>query len=76
MATNYYEIRYLNSDGTQSARAYTYFSRMDLVLGQKVISPTVKNDKQIGVVFAVNCPEPGFACREIVEIAPEEDDNA
>ena len=76
MATNYYEIRYLNSDGTQSARAYTYFSHMDLALGQKVICPTYKNDRQLGIVFAVNCPEPGFSCKEITEIIPEDEDNA
>lgn len=73
MGTPYYEIKYLNSDGTQSARSYTYFSRQDLALGKKVIAPTFKNERQVGVVFAVNCPEPGFKCREIVEVLEEED---
>ena len=76
MGTPYYEIKYLNSDGTQSVRTYTYFSRKDLALGKKVIAPTFKNEKQVGVVFAVNVPEPGFPCKEITEIIPEEEDDA
>lgn len=74
MGTDFYEIRYLNPDGTQSARSYTYYSRKELALGQKVVSPTFKNERQVGVVFAVNCPEPDFKCREITEVLPEEDD--
>ena len=76
MGTPYYEIKYLNSDGTQSARAYTYYSALELRLGQKIVSPTFKNDKQVGMVVAVNCPDPGFACKEITEIIPEEEDDA
>ena len=76
MGTDFYEIKYLNPDGTQSARSYTYFSRKDLSLGQKVVAPTFKNERQVGVVFAVNVPEPTFKCREITEIVPEGEDDA
>lgn len=72
MGTSYVEVKYLNSDGTQSARAYTYFSNLDLKLKQKVYAPTARNPKQEAMVVAVNCPEPPFPCKEITEIMPEE----
>lgn len=74
MATDYYEVQYKQGENEWSQRAYTYYSRLDLKLGQKVYAPTVKNPRQEARVFAVNCPKPNFPCKEIVEVMTEEDD--
>lgn len=74
MGTNYVEVQYRQGENEWSQRKYTYYSALDLRLGQKVYAPTVKNPRQEARVFAVNVPEPGFVCKEIVEVMPEEDD--
>lgn len=68
----YVEVKYTTSDGVTGGRTYTYKTRMDLRLGQKVFAPTYRSDRSEAVVVAVNCQEPGFKCREIVEVMPEE----
>ena len=72
MGTKYYEVKYLNSYGVRNDKTYTYRSELNLRLGQKVYAPTYKSDRSEAVVVAVNCPEPGFKCKEIVEVMPEE----
>lgn len=67
----YVEVIYDDSNGV-STRAYTYKTMLDLRLGQKVYAPTYKNPRQVATVTAVNCPEPSFKCKEIVEVMPEE----
>lgn len=74
MGTDYYEVQYKQGENAWSERAYTYFSKLDLRLGQKVYAPTYKNPRQEARVCAVNVPEPGFPCKEITEIMTEEDD--
>lgn len=75
MGTNYYEVQYKQGDNAWSERAYTYFSKLDLLLGQRVYAPTYKNPKQEARVFAVNVPEPSFTCKEITEVMPEGEDD-
>lgn len=65
------EVIYNDNNGVTN-RAYTYKTRLDLRLGQKVYAPTYKNPRQVATVTAVNCPEPGFRCKEITEVMPEE----
>lgn len=76
MGTKFYEVKYLNSDGVRNDKTYTYRSELDLRLGQKVICPTYKNPRETAVVVAVNCPEPGFRCKEIVEVMTEDEADA
>ena len=66
----YVEVIYDDSNGV-SKKSYTYRTMLDLRLGQKVICPTYRNPRQVATVTAVNCPEPGFRCKEIVEVMPE-----
>lgn len=66
------EVKYTASDGVTTGKTYTYKTKLNLRLGQKVICPTYKNPRETAVVVAVNCPEPGFRCKEIVEVMPEE----
>ena len=66
------EVKYTTNDGVTGSKPYTYKTRLDLRLGQKVICPTYKNPRETAVVVAVNCPEPGFKCKEIVEVILEE----
>ena len=76
MGTNYYEVVYKQGEVGWSGKTYTYYSALDLHLKQKVYAPTYKNPRQEAMVVAVNCPEPDFACKEITEIMPEEEDDA
>lgn len=66
------EVTYVASDGVNTGKSYTYKTKLDLRLGQKVYAPTYKSDRSEAVVVAVNCPDPGFRCKEIVEVMPEE----
>ena len=66
------EVKYTASNGVTGGKTYTYKTRLDLRLGQKVICPTYKNPRETAVVVAVNCPEPGFKCKEITEVVTEE----
>lgn len=66
----YVEVIYDDSNGV-SKKSYTYYTFLDLRLGQKVICPTYRNPRQVATVTAVNCPEPGFRCKEITEVMPE-----
>ena len=66
------EVKYTTNDGVTGSKTYTYKTRLDLRLGQKVYAPTYKNPRQVATVTAVNCPEPSFKCKEIVEVMPEE----
>lgn len=68
---SFVEVVYDDSNGVTN-RPYTYKTRLDLRLGQKVFAPTYKSPTQRATVTAVNCPEPGFKCREITEVVPEE----
>ncbi len=68
---SFVEVVYDDSNGVTN-RPYTYKTRLDLRLGQKVLAPTYKSPTQRATVTAVNCPEPGFKCREITEVVPEE----
>ena len=68
----YVEVKYTASDGVTTGKTYTYKTKLDLRLGQKVYAPTYKSDRSEAVVVAVNCPDPGFRCKEIVEVMPEE----
>lgn len=68
------EVIYTDSDGVNNGRAYTYKTKLDLRLGQKVIAPTYRNSRQTATVTAVNCQNPQFKCKEITEVAPEEDE--
>lgn len=68
----YVEVKYTTNDGVTGGRAYTYKTKLNLRLGQKVYAPTYKSDRSEAVVVAVNCPEPPFKCKEIVEVMPEE----
>ena len=68
----YVEVRYIASDGVTGGKTYTYKTKLDLRLGQKVYAPTYKSDRSEAVVVSVNCPEPSFKCKEIVEVMPEE----
>ena len=65
------EIRYTTSDGVNNGKTYSYKTRLDLRLGQRVYAPTYRSDKSEAVVTAINCPDPGFKCREITEVMPE-----
>lgn len=76
MGTNFYEVVYKQGENEWGARPYTYKSDLDLRLKQRVYAPTYKNPRQEAMVVAVNCPEPGFSCKEITEIIPEEEDDA
>lgn len=76
MGTNYYEVKYKQTDNSWGDRPYTYYSALDLRLGQKVYAPTYKNPRQEAMVFAVNVPKPPFPCKEITEVMPEEEDDA
>lgn len=69
------EVVYDDNNGVTN-RAYTYKTKLDLRLQQKVIAPTYKNPRQTATVTAVNCPEPPFKCKEITEVMPEEEANA
>ena len=66
------EIRYTTSDGVTGAKTYTYKTKLDLRIGQRVYAPTYKSDRSESVVVAVNCPQPPFKCKEITEVVPEE----
>lgn len=66
------EVKYTASDGVATGKTYTYKTKLNLRLGQKVICPTYRNPRQVATVTAVNCPEPSFACKEIKEVMPEE----
>lgn len=66
------EVKYTASDGVTTGKTYTYKTKLNLRLGQKVICPTYKNPRETAVVVAVNCPEPGFRCKEITEVVLEE----
>lgn len=68
---SFVEVIYDDSNGVTN-RPYTYRTRLDLRLGQKVYAPTYRNPRQVATVTAVNCPEPSFACKEIKEVMPEE----
>lgn len=68
----YVEVKYTASDGVTTGKTYTYKTKLNLRLGQKVYAPTYKSDRSEAVVVSVNCPEPGFKCKEIVEVMPEE----
>lgn len=70
----YVEVKYTTSDGVTGGRSYTYKTRLDLRLGQKVYAPTYRSDRSEAVVVAVNCPEPPFRCKEITVVMPEEDE--
>lgn len=69
----YVEVVYDDSNGVTN-RPYTYKTRLDLRLGQKVFAPTYRSPSQKATVTAVNCPEPIFRCKEIVEVVPEEEE--
>ena len=68
----YVEVKYTASDGVTTGKTYTYKTKLNLRLGQKVYAPTYKSDRSEAVVVSVNCPEPGFKCKEITEVMPEE----
>lgn len=68
----YVEVKYTTNDGVTGSKTYTYKTKLDLRLGQKVYAPTYKSDRSEAVVVSVNCPEPGFRCKEITEVMPEE----
>ena len=68
----YVEVKYTASDGVTTGKTYTYKTKLNLRLGQKVYAPTSKSDRSEAVVVSVNCPEPGFKCKEITEVMPEE----
>lgn len=68
----YVEVKYTASDGVTTGKTYTYKTKLNLRLGQKVYAPTYKSDRSEAVVVSVNCPEPSFKCKEIVEVMPEE----
>lgn len=76
MGTKFYEVVYKQGEIGWSGRPYTYKSELELSLKQKVYAPTHKNPRQEAMVVAVNCPDPGFACKEITEIMAEEEDDA
>lgn len=76
MGTKFYEVVYKQGENEWGARPYTYKSDLDLRLKQRVYAPTYKNPRQEAMVVAVNCPEPGFSCKEITEIIPEEGEYA
>lgn len=69
---DFVEIQYCSPDGVNNNKTYTYKTRLDLRLGQRVYAPTYRSDRSEAVVTAINCPDPGFKCREIVEVMPEE----
>ena len=68
----YVEVKYTASDGVTTGKTYTYKTKLNLRLGQKVYAPTYKSDRSEAVVVSVNCPEPGVKCKEITEVMPEE----
>ena len=76
MGTKFYEVVYKQGEVGWSGRTYTYYSDLELSLKQKVYAPTYKNPRQEAMVVAVNVPDPGFACKEITEIIPEEENDA
>ena len=75
MGTKFYEVVYKQSENEWGARPYTYKSDLDLRLKQRVYAPTYKNPLQEAMVVSVNCPEPGFACKEITEIVAETEED-
>lgn len=67
----YVEVKFTANNGVSNEKVYSYRTRLDLRLGQRVFCPTFKSSRSEAVVVAVNCPDPGFRCKEITEIVPE-----
>lgn len=66
-------IKYYKGElGGYHGREYTYETKLPLVPGDKVITPTVNEPTQRGIVTAVNVSKPKFPCREIAEYDPTE----
>ena len=51
--------------GFYAGREYTYETKLPLNVGDKVITPTVSDPEQRGIVTAINIKEPSFQCRTI-----------
>lgn len=64
----YVSIRYYKSPaGVYAGAEYTYHTDLPLKVGDKVITPTVKEPRQRGIVTKVNVPQPSFPCKDITE---------
>lgn len=70
--SEFVEVKFTTNNGVTNEKVYSYRTRLDLRLGQRVFCPTFKSSRSEAVVVAVNCPEPPFRCREITEVVPEE----
>lgn len=51
--------------GFYGGREYTYETNLPLNVGDKVITPTVSDPEQRGIVTAINVRKPDFQCRII-----------
>ena len=51
--------------GFYGGREYTYETNLPLNVGDKVITPTVSDPDQRGIVTAINIKGPSFPCRTI-----------
>ena len=59
----YYDERF----DCYKATAYTYWTNLDLRVGDHVIAPTRNNPQQRGIVTRINMDKPPFKCNEITE---------
>lgn len=68
----YVGIKYYKG-GFYAGREYTYETALPLKVGDKVITPTVNDEGQRGIVTSINLPKPNFPCRLIDTYYTEEE---
>lgn len=51
--------------GFYAGREYTYETNLPLQIGDKVVTPTISDPEQRGIVTAINLKKPDFPCRMI-----------
>ncbi len=59
----------------EDTRSYTYLANEPFSVGDAVLVD-VKGEKKVVVVDSVDLPEPSFACKPIIGIAPPKEDPA
>lgn len=67
----YVKVQYYKSGGFYAGGRYAYLTRLPLEIGDKVIAPTAKEERQKAIVTDVCVEPPAFPCREITEYDPD-----
>jgi hypothetical protein len=65
------KVKYRRQGGVYFGGEYTYQTELPLAVDDKVITPTVNEPRQRGIVTQIGVASPKFQCREITEYDPD-----